>query len=88
MGALIMLEAIALVVIGAVGHVVRAKVREVSDIVDNLLMAVVVGVALFALLGEPSSENAVLYMAGGYSGGEILDWLFKPWWNQESGERG
>jgi len=84
MGAEIMLEAIALTIIGAVGHVVRAKIREISDIVDNLLLAVVVGVALFALLGEPSSENAVFYMAGGYSGGEIMDWLFKPWWNSES----
>lgn len=80
--ALIMLEAIGLTVAGAVAHVVRAKVKDASDIVDDLVLAVVVGIACFALMGEPSSATAIPYMAAGYSGGEALDWLFKPWWNK------
>ena len=78
-----MLEGIALTVIGAVAHIVRAKIKPVSDIVDNLVLAVVVGIACFALFGEPSSLTAIPYMAAGYSAGEFLDWVFKPWWESE-----
>ncbi len=79
---LLLLEAVGLVVLGAVGHVIRAKVRDVSDILDNLLLAVVAGVVLYSMLGEPTTATVVMYMAAGYSGGEALDWLLKPWWNK------
>lgn len=79
---MILLEAIALVVLGTVAHVVRAKVYNVPDILDNILMAVVVGVALFSQLGEPTTVTVIMYLAAGYSGGEVLDWLLKPWWNK------
>jgi len=80
---LILLEAIALTVLGAVAHIVRAKVKDLSDIADNLILAVIIGIACFAKLGEPSSETAIMYMVAGYAGGEILDWIFRPWWNTE-----
>jgi len=80
---LLMLEAIALVVLGAVGHVVRAKITDPWSIVDNLVIAVIVGIACYSIFGEPTSATVVPYMAAGYAGGEIFDWLFKPWWEKE-----
>lgn len=81
-GTLIILEAIALVVLGQVAHIVSAKITARGEIIDNLILAIVVGVAIFSLLGEPSATTAIPYLAAGYAGGEILDWLFKPWWNK------
>ena len=83
MGWQIMAEAIGLAVLGAIAHIVRAKVADHSDIADNFILAVVVGVACFAMLGEPSSVTAIPYMAAGYGASEAMDWLFKPWWNEE-----
>lgn len=80
---LILLEAIALTVIGSVAHVVRAKISKISDIADNLVLAVVVGIACFAKLGEPSDLTVVPYLIAGYAAGEFVDWIFKPWWNTE-----
>lgn len=82
---IIMLEAIALVIIGAVAHVTRARMTDIADIVDNLILAVILGIACFALFGEPSAVTAIPYMAAGYGSSEFLDWVFKPWWNDEKG---
>jgi len=79
---LLMLEAIALVVLGTVAHVVHAKVTKAGEIIDDLILAVIVGIACYSIFGEPSSSTVVPYMAAGYAGGEILDWLFKPWWEK------
>lgn len=83
MTVMLMLEGIALCAVGTAAHIIRNKIRKIDDIVDNLVLSIVVGIACFAMFGEPSSLTAVPYMIAGYSSSEFLDWVFKPWWEKE-----
>lgn len=80
---LIMLEAIALAVIGTCGQLIRDKKLHSWDSLDNLALAVIVGIVCFALLGEPTRITAPLMMSAGYAGAEFLEWVFKPWWESD-----
>lgn len=80
---LLMAEAVALVVIGSVAHIVRNKISDVGIIVDNLVLAVIAGIAGFSMMGEPSAATAIPYMGIGYGLSEFFDWIFKPWWEKD-----
>ena len=80
---LLMLEAIALVLIGSVAHLTRNKITDTDTIIDNFILAVIAGIAGFAMMGEPSSATAIPYMGIGYGLSEFFDWVFKPWWEKD-----
>lgn len=80
---LLMLEAVGLVVMGAVVHLVRNKITEIGAIVDNLILAVVAGIAGFSMFGEPSTATVIPYMVVGYGLSEFFDYIFKPWWEKD-----
>ena len=80
---LIFLEAIALSVLGSLFEIFRDKLYRSWDVLDNLAIAVIVGIVCFAMLGEPTRVTAPLMMAAGYGGAEFLEWIFKPWWEAD-----
>jgi len=65
---LIMLESIALCIIGAAVHLVIETERKKRDPRAHLVTAVALGIILFAILGEPTAETAPLFIFVGYFG--------------------
>lgn len=66
MTVMLMLEGIALALLGALAHHYIEIDDKKRDIVNHLSLGVIAGIVAFALMGEPSSANAVGYIAAGY----------------------
>lgn len=79
MTVMLMLEGIALAVIGALAHHYIEVDEEKRDIVNHLSLGVIAGVVAFALMGEPSSANAIGYVAAGYFAPSFIKNAVERW---------
>lgn len=82
-GSIIMLEAIALAVIGGVGYILLKHLdQDVKDLqpIRYLALCVIAGILTFAALGEPSNVTAWQFMAAGFTAPAFIKQILIPWW--------
>ena len=80
---LLMLEAIALCLIGGSAYILLKHLeQDIKDLqpVRYLALCVVVGITVFAMLGEPSAETAWQFLAGGFGAPAFVKQILVPWW--------
>jgi len=82
-GSIIMLEAIALTMIGGVFYILMKHLeQDIKDLqpIRYLAVAVIAGILVFAKLGEPSDLTAWQFMAAGFGGPAFIKQILVPWW--------
>ena len=79
MTVVLMLEGIALAVIGALAHHYIETDQEKRDILSHLSLGVIAGVVAFALMGEPTSATAIGYVAAGYFAPSFIKNAVERW---------
>jgi len=84
---LILLESIALCIIGAAVHLVAETESKKRDPVAHLVAAVALGIIFFAALGEPTSKTAPAFIFAGYLGPSLFKNLALRWKRKMLGEK-
>ncbi len=80
---IIMLEAIALAVIGGSAYIMLKHIeQDVGDLQPTryLSLAVIAGIIVFALFGEPTNVTAWQFMAAGFAAPTFVKEILVPWW--------
>jgi hypothetical protein len=69
---LLLLEAIAVCIIGAVSHHYIEPEKDRSSLIGHLVLAVVVGIIEYSFLGEVTNATLLAYMMAGYAAPSIV----------------
>lgn len=80
---IIMLEAIALTLIGGVSYILLKHLdQDIGDLqpIRYLALCVIAGIIAFAALGEPSKATAWQFMAAGAGAPAFIKEILVPWW--------